>query len=264
MTLTLRPAFAAALLAAALSLSSAAAAERLAVGVSHVRDGSCGDGGRTYLDAAYERAGGPFEARAEIRAAPSGGDCREEAVSYSLELERSWPLAGRLQGLAKFTAAERAQTSPYAQAGADGAPLLRPDGQALFAVHLPSGTARTVGGVLGASLATAAGEIDIGINLVPQPFALGDERTLHLGWTLAAGGFAFRAAAEAGGPETLLDAGASWTRGNIQIAVSHARGLNALTDGAPPVQEIGGARFFAAGAPRGSATTLSIRYAIDL
>lgn len=234
------------------------------MGASHVRDGSCGDGGRTYLDALYERSGGDFEARAVVRVAPSGGDCREDATAYELELERSWPLAGRVQGLVKFLASEHAQTSPYAQAGGDGQPLLRPDGQALFAVHLPSGSARAVGAVAGASVATALGEFDGGVNLVPQPFAGGGARTLHLGWTLSAGGFGLRLSADVGGPETLASASAAWTRGNIRIELAHSLGLNALTDGAPAVQEIEGARFFAAGAPRDSATTLSLRYSIEL
>lgn len=251
--------------ALAFAVQPAQADERLSMGASYVDDGTCGSDGLWYLDAAYERRGGAFEAHADVRVAPNGGDCRQDATAYTLELERSWPLTGRIQGLAKFLASEHAQTSPYAQMGADGTPLLRDDGQALFPVHLPSGTAKTVGGVIGISVPTAnVGEFDIGYNLVPQPFAAGDERTLHVAWTHAIGEFGLRAGADVGGPETILDVSLTWTSGNLQIAVAHVRGLNALTDRAPATQEIEGAKFVSVGAPKDSALSLSFRYAIDL
>ena len=191
--------------------------ERLAVGVSYVQDGSCGSDGLMYLDAAYDRSGGPFEAHADVRVAPSGGDCREEATAYNLEIERSWPLTARIEGIAKFLASENAQTSPYAQVGSDGMALLRDDGRALFPVYLPSGTAKAVGGVIGLSFPTAnAGEFDLGYNIVPTSFSEGDERTLHVAWTYEIGDFDLRLTAELGGPETLTDASLTWTRGNLQ------------------------------------------------
>lgn len=257
-------ALAATALAAVLAAPAADAGETLAIGVSYVQDGSCGSDGLTYLDAAYDRAGGDFEAHADVRVAPHGGDCREDATAYSLELERSWPLTGRIQGLAKFLASEHAQTSPYAQVGADGVPLLRDDGQALFPVHLPSGTAKAVGGVVGISIPTTVGEWDLGVNLVPQPFAAGDERTLHVGWTHVIGDFGLRVSAEVGGPETLSDASLTWTRGNLQIDLAHVRGLNALTDGAPATQEIEGAQFLSVGSPKNSMWKLAFRYAVTL
>jgi len=239
------------------------AEERFALGVAYVQDGSCGSDGLTYLDAGYDRSGGEFEAHADVRVGPAGGDCREDATAYSLELERSWPIRGRVQAIAKFLASEHAQTSPYAQVGSDGIPLLRADGQALFPVYLPSGTARSVGGVFGLSLATAAGEFDAGVNIVPLPFAEGDERTLHLGWTHSAGDFDFRVSADVLGPEPLTNASVTWTRGNVQVELEHVSGLNALTDGAPAVQAIEDAMFAAAGSPRDSSFRVSFRYAVD-
>lgn len=224
--------------------------ESLTVYLSHVDDGGCSDAA-VVAEAEYSRTGGPLEATASVRTAPSGGDCRRDATAYRFDVERAFALGGSgWDAIAKFVAAEHAVAAPYGLVDEAGALIARADGGPLFATLLPAGTAQTVIAAIGVSRSTPIGEIDFALNLVPVDWAVHEDgRTLHLGWTQRAGAFAFGLGVDVG-EETFGDFRVTWSRGNAQCKFEHAWGLGTIDAGVPAVQTVAGAPFALQGDPR--------------
>ena len=235
------------------------AQERVSFGYAYTDDGSCGDATNA-VEGAYSRTGGALEVDAMVRVAPSGGDCRQDYTSYRLSAERSvgtW-------GVAKFLASENSFSAPYAQV-VGGMVDLRADGQAAFPVALPAGVAKAVVASLGGSWQTAIGEIDLTYNIVPIDWADGSsDRTVGVAWSRAAGAFDLSASIESSGSSSFGSLGVTYTRGAAEVVVDYDFGLNELYDGAPMYQDVGGARFVAAGAPQDDQLTVSVRIGFDL
>lgn len=230
----------------------ALAEESVSFYFSHVDDGGCAVPARA-VEGEYVSSGGPFEALASVRVAPSGGDCETQAVAYNLELERSF--GG--YWLTKFVAAENAAASTYGLAQ-DGELIQRGDGGPLFATNLPAGTAKTVAAIIGTSRPTPFGEFDLGVNLVPVDWADGDSgNTLHGAWSNSFGAFDLSFRADVG-QDSFGSARAAWSRGIATIKLGYDFGLNAVDDGSPAVQYVNGAEFLQLGSPQDDRVSIGV------
>ena len=249
-------------LLAVLLVSMAAAQERVSFLGSYIDDGSCPEA-PVFLEGEYSRVGQPLEAYGSLRVAPSGGDCRQNSTSYTVDLERSFDIAGSWDALAKFSADERSFAAPYAQV-IGGQVDLRPDGQAAFPVFLPAGTAKTLTAGLGLSRSFGIGEVDLAVNLVPVDWSEhGPGQTLHLALNKHWDQWEFGVAVDVG-RGSFGDARLIYRQGVAQIKADCAWGLNSIYDGAPAFQVVREARFMAAGAPQDYRCGLGVGLTWDL
>ena len=249
----------------ALMASGASADERLGFAYSWVDDGSCPDPAQV-AELNYRLAGDDIDVAGNVRSAPSGGDCRLDSISYSVEAERRFDFSSRVAGLVKFTAAERSVSAPYAIVDDAGNIIARPDGMAADPVLLPSGRAQTVIGALGVSYTLGIANIDLGYNLVPVDWSDGSNgRTVHVAVAVTAdllggvidGGISFdRGSGGRGWSESRL----TWTRQfansawGMDIGVRRAAGLSELDAGIPASQTFAGLPAVAAGAASDAST----------
>lgn len=244
---------------ALLVLSSAKAQDSLSFGGTYLDDGSCEDPATT-LEARYSHNGERLEVDGVIRVAPSGGDCRQDSISFDISAEYEanvWD--GACDVLGKFGASEHAYAAPYAQV-VNGMVDLRPDGNANFPVNLPSGVAKAVTGGGGVSCTSDFGEIDVTANIVPVDWSDGTSgQTVHLSWTKELENWEFGVDVDYGN-DTFGDARLSWRHGIARINLEYRWGLNAISDGAPMYQMVRDARFQATGAPLDNLTALSVTF----
>ena len=248
--------------------------DRISLSYQRIDDGSCGDVVGNILSATYSHQSDGFDVRGSVRSAPSGGDCREDGLSYSIDVERRFLLGeSGFSGLAKFLADERSTTAPYALVDAMGKVLLRPDGQASNPLILPAGRAQTIGAILGLSKTHAGASFDIGFNVVPVDWADGSSgRTFHgaIDYTsdFGSGTLGFGIGVDIGNDtfgETYVEYRFSLAGGlGAELRFGHAFGLNALDAGVPPTATFAGLPAVVSGAPQDTATTFAFGLSLEL
>ena len=249
-------------------VAAADAQERIGVGYSMVDDGGCPEVGHI-LVAEYDlRKQGVLDARGRVRTAPSGGDCRQDALTYDISVARYFS-AGAVDILVEFGANEQAASAPYALT-LNGMVIPRPgDGKPLNVQTLPAGAATTVVGVIGLSRDVGALRISGGYNFVPVDWAVagtvqhGRSLQLGAGWDRG-GGFSADMAVNIGRSH-FGGASASYrfalsSRLDLGLGVLHRWGINAVDNGAPDEQVIEQAVFRRIGAPRNHATFASATF----
>lgn len=206
-----------------------------------------------------------------VRTGASGGDCRQESLSYNVETEYHFELNETWSAVTKFAADKRSTSSTYALAE-NGQTKLRDDGNAYFPTTLPAGAAETIGAYLGISrtvnLADGELQIDLAGNIVPVDWADDEDgRAVHLALAFSRevlGGEIDLAVAVDSGADTYGDARLSFRRGLVQFGVEYAFGLNAVDDGAESLQHVNGAPFLKQGSPQDDSLTTSIGITFDL
>ena len=239
-----------------------AAQERVGIGHTMVDDGNCTQAAHT-LTAEYERSSDALDVRGMLRFEPSGGDCRQEALSYDVSAARYFA-AGAVDIAVEFGASEQAAAAPYALAGADRRIIPRADGNALFGTNLPVGSATTIIGAIGLSRSFGPMRVSGGVNLVPVDWMHHDPgRTFHLAAGFDRGGFALDASIDAGAAH-FGEASAAYrlvlddSRFDVGIELVYRWGIGAVDNGAPLVQLVNDARFVRAGPPRDDSLLVSI------
>lgn len=236
---------------------------RVGIGYAALSDGTCPRTQQTVM-ASYDLDQPELEVRGRVRTEPAGGDCRVDTLSYEVFAARYFEVYdGAVDAMVKFGAAEQSVGAPYDLAES-GRVLPRPDGGALFTATLPAGQAKNVIGVVGLSRNIGIVRVGGGANLVPIDWAAhGPGRTVHL--TTSADWRGMDAGAQ-------IDVGAShfgrahggwrWdldqSRLDVGVGLTYMWGLNALDNGAPPVQLIRSAQFLRAGPPQGDALIFEI------
>lgn len=238
------------------------AQERVGIGYTLVDDGNCTQAAGT-LTAEYERSSDALDVRGMLRVEPSGGDCRQDALSYDVSAARYFA-AGAVDVAVEFGANEQAAAAPYALAGADGSIIPRADGGALFGTNLPAGSATTIIGAIGLSRSFGPMRVSGGVNLVPVDWMHHDPgRTIHLAAGFDRGGFALDASIDAGAAH-FGEASAAYRLaldGNspfdVGIGLVYRWGIGAIDNGAPLMQLVNDARFARAGPPRDDSLLVS-------
>ena len=252
-------------LVAALALSVAGPApaqQRVGIGHTTVDDGNCAEAAHT-LTAEYERESDALDLRGMVRVAPSGGDCRQDALSYDVSAARYFS-AGAVDVAVELGASEQAAAAPYALAGAGGSILLRPDGGALFGTNLPAGSARTIIGAVGLSRSFGPVRVTGGVNLVPVEWMQHEPgRTAHFAAGFDRGGFSFDTSVDAGAAH-FGEAAAAYrhaladSRFDVGIGLVYRWGIGAIDNGAPDVQLVNDSPFVRAGPPRDDSLLVSV------
>ena len=252
-------------LVAALALfiaGPAPAQQRVGIGHTMVDDGGCTEAAHT-LTAEYERQSDALDVRGMLRVEPSGGDCRQEALSYDVSAAK-YLAAGAVDVAVEFGASEQAAAAPYALSGADGSILARADGGALFGTNLPAGSARTIIGAIGLSRSFGPMRVSGGVNLVPVDWMHHEPgRTVHLAAGFDRGGWALDASIDAGAAH-FGEAAAAYrlalaeTRFDVGIGLVYRWGIGAIDNGAPDVQLVNDSPFVRAGPPRDDSVLVSV------
>ena len=239
-----------------------AAQERVGIGYTVVDDGHCAQAAHT-LTTEYERSSDALDVRGRLRIAPSGGDCRQEALSYDVSVARYFD-TGPVDIALEFGASEQAAAAPYALATADGRIIPRADGNALFGTHLPAGSAKTIIGAIGLSRSVGPMRVSGGVNLVPVDWMHHDPgRTVHLAAGFDQGAFALDVSIDAGAAH-FGETSAAYrlalddSRFDVGIGLVYRWGIGAVDNGAPLAQLVNEAPFVLAGPPRDDALLLSI------
>ena len=236
--------------------------ERLGFAVGYVNDGGCSIPSKT-LTGRYTREADSHGIYAEVRTAPSGGDCERSATSFNLTVERRYALAFGWEAVAKFQADRRSTSAPYALVDGTGEVIARPDGAPSDPVTLPAGTADVVGGYLGITRAVDAFRFTIAGNVVPVSWMEGESLAAHLAIAWDHGdSFDVSASADIG-RDWLGFARASWrppvsSRIGVELSGGFAWGLNSIDGGEPAEQTFAGLPVIIQGAPRDTAITADI------
>ena len=255
-----------ALTAAALALivaTSAGAQERIGFGYSHLSDGNCGVAQRT-MTGDYGLTSETLVLRGSVRTEPAGGDCRLGMFSYDVRIARHFRVAAGFDATVEFAAAEQSTAAPYVLADDRGQTLLRADGGALHAVHLPAGSAQTLTAAVGVSRRMGPARLGVFVNLAPIDWANDAAgRTVRLSWDTGWRGAYL---------ETVVDAGADHfgaistgyrhaladSKIDVGIGVTHRWGLAAIDNGAPPMQHIDRSLFMRDGPPQDHSTIFAV------
>lgn len=253
--------------------SSAFATERVSLSYAYIDDGGCPKPGQT-IEGSYRLATENMDAYGSVRTAPSGGDCRTDALTYDVEIERRFSINEHINALAKFGADERSMASPYAITDGMGNVLLRPDGGASAPVVLPAGRAKTIEAIFGVSAYLGPVNVDLGYNLVPVDWSDGSSSgAFHAGVSVFRQLVSGQLDVSVGlnhGNGSFGDARVAWTRNfqdstwGVQMAMTYAWGLNELDDGSPPEATFAGLRAVLAGSPQDDATTFSVGISKEL
>ena len=241
----------------------APAESRVGLGYAALSDGTCPRTQQTVM-ASYDHESDDLEVRGKVRTEPAGGDCRLDTLSYEVFAARYFGVYdGAVDAMVKFGAAEQSTGAPYALADAGGV-IPRPDGGALFSTNLPAGMAKNVIGVVGLSKAAGVWRGGGGFNFVPIDWSRHSPgRTLHLDLGVDWRGLDAHAQVDVGaasfgrafgGYRRKLD----HDRLDVGFGLTWMWGLDALDNGAPPVQRIRQAQFVRAGAPQGEALIFEI------
>ena len=242
--------------------------EHLSFAYRYADDGGCAEAGHS-IAGGYRRESEPLGIFAHVRSAPSGGDCTTASLSYTVDVERRFPLGETAwSGIAKFAADKRSTSAAYALTDGDRV-IPRADGMPLFATFLPAGAAETVGGMLGAAVDVGRWQFDIAGNVVPVDWADGSKgRTLHFAVSGDVVGLDVNASVDIG-HDVFGDARIAWAKPlfgafDVQVALGYQFGLNAIDDGAPAVQFVQGAKFLKAGAPQDGAVYFDVGLRVRL
>ena len=253
----------------------APADDTAAFAYTYLDDGGCKRAGHTYSgqydhdDKANRR-----NVTGYVRAAPTGGDCTQEGLTYSIDVEQGFAWRPGIEGFVKFMADSRSVSGPYALGDGMGGVLLRPDGMPYFGTILPAGKRETVAAALGASFLRGPCELDAGFNIVPVDWSSGDKgRTVHLGLSCER---KVRGAMVELTANADVGEGAFWdlvlsvdrefadSRFGVGVALRYAGGLNDLAGGEPDMQTVGGAPFMLIGAPEDRVLGIEARITVAL
>lgn len=241
-----------------------AAQERVGIGYTMVDDGSCSQAGNT-LTAEYDRESDSVDVRGMVRVAPSGGDCRQEQVSYDVGVTL-YPVQSSVVDVAlELGVNEQSASAPYALADMYGSILLRGDGGALFATNLPAGSARTIIAAVGLSREVGPVRITGGFNLVPVDWAMYESgHSVRLGAGYDIGGFNADASADFGAYANFGEVSAGYrhalegSRFDVGIGLVYRWGIGAIDNGAPLMQLVNDSPFVRAGPPRDDSLLLNL------
>ena len=239
----------------------AKADDTAAFAYTYLDDGGCKRAGHTYSgEYEHDDKANRRNVTAYVRAAPTGGDCVQEGLTYSLDIEQGFAWRPGIEGLVKFMADSRSVSAPYGLGDGMGGVLLRPDGVPYFGTILPAGKRQAVAAVLGASFLRGSCEFDTGLNVVPVDWSSGDKgRTVHLGLSCErkVRGAMVELTANADVGEGAfwdlvfsVDRQFSGSRFGVGVVLRYAGGLNDLDGGEPGMQTVGGAPFMLLGAPQ--------------
>ena len=247
-----------------------AMAEQIVVSWSRVDDGSCPEVGNA-VSGSYTVSSDHMTVDANLRVAPSGGDCRVDGISYNATVARFVPV-GDWEGFVQFQASRHSTSAPYALVDAAGNVMTRPDGGPSDPVVLPAGAAEDLGFVVGGARdITESFNVRVGLNLVPVDWAGGveDSRTLHAGFTMTAlpfdvpvvsdniDSFRFEASADFG-EDVFGSASVSVTKGWVNATYRYNFGLDAVDAGVPERQTFAGLPVVVQGAPQGTSSAFEV------
>ena len=256
------------------SSPASADVERLSVSYEYTDDGSCGDKPGNTIQGAYRLASATLDVYGSARTNPSGGDCRVDSLSYTIEVEKRFRVNALVSAMAKFGADERSSAAPYALVDGMDMVLTRPDGGASNPLVLPAGSTKTIEGVFGASFDVGMLNIDLGYNLVPADWADGSEGTaFHAAASTLVGvlgGELDATVAFNKGNGAYGDARVTWSRSfmdsawGAQVGATYAWGLNELDNGAPETQMFAGLPTKRQGAPQDDAATMFFGLTVEL
>ena len=248
-------------------LSEAQVTERVGVGYSITDDGGCPEVGNT-LTAEYERRAGFLDVSGWVRTAPSGGNCRQDAFSYDVELVRYFDLR-TFDLMVEFGANEQAAHAPYALT-LGGMVIPRPsDGGPLNVQNLPAGATTTITGVVGLSRMVGPLRVSAGVNFVPVDWMVNgmvqQGRSVQLGTGYGRGGFRLDWSVNAGEHANFGEVSSSYrwdlsSGFDMGLSLEHRWGINAVDNGAPDEQVIEEAVYRRIGAPRNHATFASLTF----
>ena len=263
------PIAAAAVLAALLLSPNAFAEDRLSVFWSASDDGSCDDTLHSVM-ASWAHDSELMDVDANVRSAPSSGDCRTDSFTYNVAAERRFtlPFGVPIEGLARFGASRTSISAPYAVVADGGGIAARADGRAAHPLTLPAGSVESVTATLGASWSAADWlRLSLGANLAPVDWADGSTgRTVHVGVHVDAPlpwGVAELAATAEVGNEAFGQVRAEWRVPAVADMEVSARavydwGLGALASDAPAERHFAGLPVRLTGPPADDAFTVMV------
>lgn len=162
----------------ALSLFStgvAGANDRLDLSFTSVADGSCyGRDNLPTFELTYTHESDTFDARGNVRQAPSGVDCANDNLAYNVELERRFDVWQNWDGVAKIGADRHTWKPEYAHTSGTGRVWT-----------ISSGPVDTITAVAGMGTTVAGIDFLVGYNFVPtewcdgECFVMGDPANRH-------------------------------------------------------------------------------------
>ena len=238
--------------------------ERMGFGLAYLNDGGCAVAGKS-LRGSYSREAAESDIYAQVRTAPSGGNCEVNATSFSLAVERRYEIASGWSAMAKFGADRRSTSAPYAIVDGDGMVLTRADGAPSDPVTLPAGAADTIGAYLGVASPDFSGfRLTVAGNVVPVDWAAEDDGLVaHLAVSYDVGdGFDLDAWVDVG-RDHYGAARASWRPSvagkiGLEITAGYDWGLTAVDDGAAFRQTFAGLAAHKQGPARDHATHVAV------
>ena len=191
--------------------------------------------------------------RANVRSAPSGGDCEQLSTAYSASVEQQIGEVWGVEPFIKVFISEQPTAAQYALA-VDGQVLTRGDGGPLHAPILPAGVARTLEAAVGVTReqewAGFQTKTSVGFNTVPVDWSDGSAgRTGYVSavvsrWNLSA------ETQTSFGSDVYGTFAVRYTAGPLVAAWRLVYGLDALAAGMPMSQEVAGAQFVLVGDPK--------------
>ena len=241
---------------------------------STIDDGSCEDT-LSSLVLGYRHESEDRSAYGSVRQAPSGGDCRVDSVSYTVEVEQRFDFGFGVDGMVKIGADERSVAAGYGILDVNDALLTRADGRPASPVMLPSGRAFTLTGVIGGSVSYGQFDFDFGYNVAGVDWADGsNSNTVHLAASTTYEFFDGELLAGISydrGNFGYGDFRASWSREiadtpwSVVIEVTSAFGLTKLDAGIPAMQEFAGLNaMLLPGSAKDTSSTLSIGFEVSI
>ena len=238
---------------------------------SLVDDGSCADALQT-LQLGYINTSENLDIRGDVRIAPSGGDCRQDSMSYGIEIERRYDLGWGLDGMVKLGADERSVAAGYGILNDAGNLITRPDGGPASPVMLPSGRAQTITGVLGVSRdIDDMFRLSAGLNLPGADWSDGsNSRTVHLAAStmlpFMGGEIDAGIAVDTDGTYDYGDARIAWTRSladsawDVMVSSTYSWGASNLDAGVPQYQMFSGLNAMVLGPAQDDSSTFAIGF----
>ena len=252
-------------------VSSSFAQERVGIGYSMIDDGGCPEVGHI-LVAEYDLQLDQMDAHGRVRTAPSSGDCRQDSLSYDVNIARYFSM-GTFDLMVEFGANEQAASAPYALT-MNGVVIPRPsDGNPLLVQILPAGAATTVVGVFGLSRTYGPVRVSGGYNFVPVDWFVDGMvqpgRSVQFGASYDHSGFGADMNVNMGrmGNFGEITAGYQFVldpRFDLGLSISHRWGINAADVGVHYSQTIEEAVYLLQGGPRNHATFASVTLGYSL